>query len=365
MKKVIILYMILTSFALAENVNSMKNKVKKIEREIKVKNNKIITIKRTENRTEKDLIELEQKIERAENEGKKLLFEIEKVKKRIDYGEKNLGVTSSELQRKKLEYSAKIISGNKFLVEKDNDLNEKPLLKKNFKALLYGDLEKMEKIKEVENHIKKAEYNQKIEKQKLSKLRQALKKNMLNMDIDKAKKRRLLKQLSRERQGHISSINRLTREKARIERRIKEIIINRSKQDKKIVKKSQAFGKLGKTLKPINGPIVVRFGQKKEGRVTSNGIEIAGTMGDVVRASYGGKVIYADYFQGLNQVVMIDYGYNMIGVYGNLIGINVRINQHVNRGAKIGILGKSINQKDNLYYELRFNLKPIDPVPMF
>ena len=155
------------------------------------------------------------------------------------------------------------------------------------------------------------------------------------------------------------------KEKERIEKKIKEIIVSRTQTDKKIVNQSQAYSKLGKVIKPVDGNIVVRFNQKKQQEVTSNGIEIQARMGAKIKSSAKGKVIYADVFQGLGKVVMIDYGYNMIGVYGNLIATKVKLNQQIQQGAEIGILGLSVEGKPNLYYELRFNLKPIDPVPMF
>ena len=78
-----------------------------------------------------------------------------------------------------------------------------------------------------------------------------------------------------------------------------------------------------------------------------------------------GKVIYVDKLQGLGKVIMIDYGYNTIGVYGNIISAKVKINQRVEAGEPIGILGLSTEGKPNLYYEVRFNLKPINPEIMF
>ncbi|MGL4897227.1 MAG: murein hydrolase activator EnvC family protein [Cetobacterium sp.] len=94
-------------------------------------------------------------------------------------------------------------------------------------------------------------------------------------------------------------------------------------------------------------------------------MEIAGKMGARVKAATSGKVIYADKFQGLNNVVMIDYGYNTIGVYGNLIAVGVKLNQQVQRGQDIGVLGLNTDSKANLYYEVRFNLKPINPENLF
>ena len=120
-----------------------------------------------------------------------------------------------------------------------------------------------------------------------------------------------------------------------------------------------------KTMKPLNGPIVVYFRQKKAGVVESNGIEIRGKVGNPIVAAKAGTVIYASNFEGLGKVVMIDYGGGMIGVYGNLLAIKVGYNSRVSAGQTIGVLGLSSEKEPNLYYELRANLRAIDPLPTF
>ena len=47
---------------------------------------------------------------------------------------------------------------------------------------------------------------------------------------------------------------------------------------------------------------------------------------------------------------MIDYGYNMIGVYGNLISTNVKLNQRVEKG-KNEVFG--YQQMENLTYIMK------------
>ena len=111
--------------------------------------------------------------------------------------------------------------------------------------------------------------------------------------------------------------------------------------------------------------MVVKFKQEKAKGVSSNGIEINSKLGAQVKASMKGKVIYVDKLQGLGKVIMVDYGYNTIGVYGNIISSKVKVNDRVSAGETLGILGLSTEGKPNLYYEVRFNLKPINPEIMF
>lgn len=365
MKRVIILFIILNCITFSDAVTDMEKKLKNIEKQISAKNNRIQSINVETQKLEKQINDIEKEIEEIAKDREKILNDIKTVSKNIDYGSQNLDITSKEMKRKKLEFKAKIIAWNRYSKEREENLVEEALLKKNFKNLLYGDLEKMEHIKNVEGDIQKVKKNIENERAKLSNLRSKLALNLKEMDNKKAQQNRLIAQLNKEKSGHVKSISQLQKEKERIEKKIKEIIVARTKTDKKIVNQSQAYSKLGKVIKPVAGQIVVRFNQKKQQEVTSNGIEIQAKMGTRVKASAKGKVIYADIFQGLGKVVMIDYGYNMIGVYGNLISTNVKLNQQVQQGADIGVLGLSVEGKPNLYYELRFNLKPIDPAPMF
>lgn len=361
----IVIFLIITTFSFSDSVTDMEQKIKKIEREIAVKNSRIKNIDAQTQKLEKQILEIERDILEIARDREKILNDIKTVSKNIDYGSQNLNITSSEMERKKLEFKAKIIAWNRYSKEREEKLVEDAILRKNFKNLLYGDLQKMEHIKNVQKDIQKVKANIEQEKAKLSSLRNKLALNLKQMDSKKAQQNSLITQLNREKSGHVKSISKLQQEKERIEKKIKEIIVARTKTDKQIVNQSQAYSKIGKGIKPIVGDIVVRFNQRKQQEVTSNGIEIQSKMGYRVRASAKGKVIYADVFQGLGKVVMIDYGYNMIGVYGNLIATKVKLNQQVQQGAEIGILGLSVEGKPNLYYELRFNLKPIDPVPMF
>lgn len=363
--KIIILLIILTTLSMADAVSDMEQKIKNIEKQIAEKNSRIKNIDAETQKLEKQILEIERDILEIAKEREKILDDIKTVSKNIEYGGQNLNITSKEMDRKKLEFKAKIIAWNRYSREREEDIITDAILRKNFKNLLYGDLQKMEYIKNVQSDIQKVKANIESEKQKLSGLRNKLALNLKQMDSKKAQQNSLIAQLNKEKTGHVQSISALQKEKERIEKKIKEIIVARTQTDKKIVNQSQAYSKLGKVIKPVEGTVVVKFNQKKQQEVTSNGIEIQAKMGAKIKSSAKGKVIYSDVFQGLGKVVMVDYGYNMIGVYGNLIATKVKLNQQIQQGAEIGILGLSVEGKPNLYYELRFNLKPIDPVPMF
>ena len=116
---------------------------------------------------------------------------------------------------------------------------------------------------------------------------------------------------------------------------------------------------------PTTGRIGSRFGQA-EGRLggsaVKNGIEIASTEDLPVRAVHGGTVAYADAFTGLGTLVILDHGSNNYSLYGYLGAVGVQTGVTVETGAEIGRVGASPAGPPALYFELRIDGKPTDPV---
>jgi septal ring factor EnvC (AmiA/AmiB activator) len=116
---------------------------------------------------------------------------------------------------------------------------------------------------------------------------------------------------------------------------------------------------------PTTGRIGSRFGQA-EGRLggsaVRNGVEIASTEDLPVRAVHGGTVAYADAFTGLGTLVILDHGGNNYSLYGYLGSVTVQTGGQVETGGEIGRVGASPAGPPALYFELRIDGKPIDPV---
>lgn len=116
---------------------------------------------------------------------------------------------------------------------------------------------------------------------------------------------------------------------------------------------------------PAAGRVNSRFGQA-EGRLggsaVKNGIEIASTEDLPVNAVHGGTVAYADAFTGLGTLVILDHGGNNYSLYGYLGSARVMTGAKVETGAEIGRVGASPAGPPALYFELRIDGKPTDPV---
>ena len=399
--KIFLTFFLLSVSIYPASVKDMNKRLKNIDKEIEKKNTRIKAIDTETSKLEKMIKDLEDEIKKLEHEREEIEDEITVVKKNIDYSRKNLEISEVEHDRKESEFVAKIIAWDKYSKVHRKEIDEKVLLTKNYREMLHGDLQRMGHIEKVTGSIKEAKEKVEAEKKKLDRLEAELKENLRKSDAKKEEQKKLKEKLQVEKKGHQSSIEKLKKEKQRISKEIERIIRENARRaaekaarekaareaaknkgkgkgkssggtkvttttvDMPKISNPEAYKRIGKTIKPLNGQIVVYFGQKKAGVVESNGIEIKGKLGNPIVASKGGTVIYANAFQGLGKVVMIDYGGGIIGVYGNLLAIKVGLNSRVSAGQTIGVLGLSSDKEPNLYYELRANLRPIDPIPTF
>ena len=116
---------------------------------------------------------------------------------------------------------------------------------------------------------------------------------------------------------------------------------------------------------PVPGKISSRFGQtsgRLGGTAVKNGIEIAATDDATVRAVHGGTVAFADVFTGFGNLVILDHGGNNFSLYGYLASAAVQMGDKVETGREVGRVGSSPAGPAALYFEMRIDGKPTDPV---
>jgi murein hydrolase activator len=117
---------------------------------------------------------------------------------------------------------------------------------------------------------------------------------------------------------------------------------------------------------PAAGRVASRYGQhwnEKFGTAsTQHGVEIESKDGQPVRAVHDGRVSFADVFPGLGQLVIVDHGGLAFSLYGYLGSMAVAKGGVVQHGQTLGTTGRAPNGNSAVYFELRIDGKPVDPV---
>ena len=81
-----------------------------------------------------------------------------------------------------------------------------------------------------------------------------------------------------------------------------------------------------------------------------------------VRAVHEGTVAYADQFTGYGNLVIVDHGDSAYSLYGYLSSLDVARGDRVDAQAPVGASGRDPSGNPALYFELRIDGKPVDPL---
>jgi murein DD-endopeptidase MepM/ murein hydrolase activator NlpD len=117
---------------------------------------------------------------------------------------------------------------------------------------------------------------------------------------------------------------------------------------------------------PVSGPITSPFGMRSDpfghGFRMHTGIDIGAPMGATITAAAGGRVIYAAWYGGYGNAIIIDHGGQTSTLYGHCSQLFVSNGQDVQRGQAIGAVGSTGESTGpHLHFEVRVNGTPVDP----
>ncbi len=117
---------------------------------------------------------------------------------------------------------------------------------------------------------------------------------------------------------------------------------------------------------PAQGIVTGRFGRQTNSRfgtaIARSGIEISVAEGQTVRSVHEGTVAYADQFTGYGNLVIVDHGDSAYSLYGYLSSLEVARGAHINAQAQVGASGRDPSGNPAVYFELRIDGKPVDPL---
>ena len=115
---------------------------------------------------------------------------------------------------------------------------------------------------------------------------------------------------------------------------------------------------------PVRGELANRFGSPRaDGGVTWKGLFIRAAGGESVKAIANGRVVFADWLRGFGNLMILDHGDSYMSLYGNNEAVHKRVGDVINAGETIATVGNSSGNSDTgLYFELRHQGKPFDPL---
>jgi septal ring factor EnvC (AmiA/AmiB activator) len=196
------------------------------------------------------------------------------------------------------------------------------------------------------------------------------------LEKDKAERQRVYAKVSSQIAQSRKQLSTLRRDEERLTRLIERLAkeVARKKPGKRITNQalpsadsgSGPFRKLkGKLRLPVLGELMNRFGsQRKDSGLSWKGLFISAEPGREVKAIAGGRVVYADWLRGFGNLMIVDHGDGYMSLYGNNEALLKQVGDETRAGDTIAAIGNSGGNPDSgLYFELRYQGKPFDPLP--
>jgi septal ring factor EnvC (AmiA/AmiB activator) len=123
----------------------------------------------------------------------------------------------------------------------------------------------------------------------------------------------------------------------------------------------------GMLTMPVKGRVVNFFGPYKDSKFNiksfRKGIDIKIEKDEPVRAVSNGTVIYAKWFKGYGNMIIIDHGENYYSVYARAEEIFITKGDIVEEGDVVAVIGDAGSANDaTLHFEIRHHGKPINPL---
>jgi septal ring factor EnvC (AmiA/AmiB activator) len=119
----------------------------------------------------------------------------------------------------------------------------------------------------------------------------------------------------------------------------------------------------GKLRLPTRGAVSNRFGATRQEGSTWKGLFIVASNGSEVRSIAAGRVVFAEWMRGFGNLLIVDHGSGYLSIYANNDALLKSVGDEAPAGAVIATVGNSGgNPESGLYFELRHQGKPLDPM---
>ncbi|MEX0976529.1 MAG: peptidoglycan DD-metalloendopeptidase family protein [Woeseia sp.] len=345
------------------------------ERELEEVRERISALKDAldERAAERDRISADLQTAEAKASEKRLqILELERQKayseKRIEELDGRRRARDAELEEEIKQLSAQVraayTSGNQERIKLLLNQHDPASLGRLMTYYRYVSDHRRENIDSVTLHLEElADLRQEAaaEQERLAKVTAARQAELSALDAAQEERQQLLAALKTRMQEAGAEMERLAAQEQDLARLILEL--SSILADYPITSEEPFTSLRGQLTWPVAGQLVHDFGQPRAGGAMNwNGVVLAAPRGREVRAVYHGRVVFADWLDGMGLLVIVDHGESFMTLYGYNETTLKSAGDWVAPGDAIATVGESGGQADSgLYFEIRQGTKPVNP----
>ncbi len=227
--------------------------------------------------------------------------------------------------------------------------------------------EDYEIIKKSLNKIEdRAKQEAKLRKQKtsLENKKELYFRNTSKIKSTKKDKLTLLKDTRKKKDLQISAINELKKYAKKLQNFIDKLPSDQI-DFKQLTRKFSTMK--GKLPFPVKGKIISKYGRTEHPDLHTftflKGIEIKSPFGMEIKSIFNGKVIYADWFKGYGNMIIINHGEHYYSLYAHAEKLFKQVGDIVKKNETVALVGDTNALNGScLYFEIRHRGKPQNPL---
>jgi septal ring factor EnvC (AmiA/AmiB activator) len=362
---------------LEDEVIDRKGKLSDIDKKIKKEKKKIKKVEKEESTTTNQLNAIDKKLSKNRNELYSLNRRLKNLKKDVATANTQLDQINKDIIQRKELFSKRLIALYKYkrsggilrVIFSSHSYPELSQRTKFIKMILSSDIQIIDHFFKQLSLVKEKRETLQENQKSLEKVKKSILKKKSQIDDQKKKKTVLLKKIRNEKktyQAAVEELEKASRELQSLIDRLQREIAGKKKHF--IPEDAKRFEALkGKLLFPLSGKIISSYGNRTDPQLNTvifqKGIEISAKQGQEVRAIYEGTVLYADWFKGYGNIIIIDHGGSYYSLSAHVSKLFKSVGERVEAGEVIALAGDTGSLKGNcLYFELRHHGKPLNPL---
>ena len=346
-----------------------REEYKKMQREIKAHKEKLEKAERRELSILTELENTNKELSLVEAELRKYRKKLKITESEISRVEADISVSRSSIDRQREWIKRKLRAMQKNRYHEDivmllSGTEDIPKLMRSWKYLEYITLYENRLLNTYRDTLKGLHEKE----AQLMVLKTELVKNeekVRSKEADLAGKRKEKGELLASVRGEKSSYEKMLKELKETSRRLLEVI---KESEKTETYHAKGFSGLkGRLPWPVEGKIAIPYGSQRDPQfntpVFRSGVFIQTGEDLYAKAVYTGEVVFAEWFKGYGQLMIVNHGDGYHTLYGSLSEIFSKAGDIIKMGQVIGRVGNSgILNSPGLYFELRYKGKPLDPL---
>lgn len=238
------------------------------------------------------------------------------------------------------------------------DLNQFADRRRQIERIYDRDRKLLADLTQRSNRVEKQRNQIVAQKNEIELLTQKLKYQKSNIEAEAVAQQNTIDRLKSDRQALTQAEDRLAEDS----RRLSQVILAKVQPYDGLILPPGT----GQLMYPTIGPVTSNFGWRTHPILGTErfhaGIDFGADYGSLIYASEQGRVIYADWYGGYGNAVIIDHGNGMTTLYAHCSDLYVKDGDVVAKGQPIAAVGSTgFSTGPHLHFELRANGEPIDP----